>query len=134
MDRVCTQVLAFEETGEVIRYGSRMQHVRAVQRRRAEARSEKRSAKKSSRTEKAPAPVDKPKKLTFKEKQELEALPEQIEVLEDEKASLEEQLGDPALYKDRPGEVPGLTARLEAVPVELAALYARWEELEERAG
>ena len=131
MDRVCTQVLAFEDTGEVVRYGSRMQHVHALQKRRAAERAERRNEKKKASK---PAPVKtRARKLSFKEKQELESLPEQIEVLEDEKVALESQLGDPALYKERPSEVPVLTARLKALPEELGVLYARWEELEERA-
>ena len=131
MDRVCTQVLAFEETGEVVRYGSRMQHVKAVARRRQAERSVKRSAKKAAAAEPV-AVAPQRKKLSFKERQELERLPGQIEGLEEDKSALEGQLADPALYRDRPGEVPALTGRLERLPVELAALYARWEQLAER--
>ncbi len=129
MDRVCTQVLAFEDTGEVVAYGSRMQHVKALARRRSAERQEKKQAKKAA--PQAPAAPAAPRvKLTFKEKQELDALPAQIEVLEDEKVSIEGQLADPALYKDRLSDVPVLTARLDAIPAQLAALYARWEALE----
>jgi ABC transport system ATP-binding/permease protein len=133
MDRVCTQVLAFEDTGEAVMYGSRMQHVKALQRRRSEERQARKLAKKQATKVQAPAPPP-TKKLTFKEKQELDSLPAQIEVLEDEKIAIEGKLADPSLYKERVAEVPALTARLGQVPDELATLYARWEELEERSG
>ena len=133
MDRVCTRVIAFEDTGEVVAYGSRMQHVKALARRRSAERQAKKQAKREApKVVAAPAPPR--QKLTYKEKLELEALPARIEVLEDEKVAIEGQLADPTLYKDRVSEVSTLTARLEAVPAELAALYARWEALEERAG
>jgi len=139
LDRVCTKVLAFEGEGSVVGYGSRMQHVRAMARRQDERRRAAEAEAKAARAreakaEKTVAPMgERPRKLSFKERRELEELPAQIEALEDEKVALEEQLADPALYRDRADEVAGLTARLDALPAELATLYARWEELEERA-
>ncbi len=135
MDRVCTTVIAFEGDGHVVQYGSRTQHVHAMKRREEEARRERAAEKKAEKkTASGPAPNPAPptKKLSFKERKELEALPARIEALEDEQAGLEETLADPAIYKDRADEVAGLSARLKALPEELAAIYARWEELEAR--
>ncbi len=131
LDRVCTQVVAFEDDGRVVAYASRQQHVAALEaRRRAEAPP-------------PPPPVaEKPKpvsastsgkRLSFRERQELDALPERIEALEAELGEIEAALGDPATYKDRGDEVAALTARSEALPGEIEGLYARWEALSERA-
>ncbi len=71
----------------------------------------------------------KPRKLTFREQQELDALPDRIDALEQEKAALYEQLADPAVLRDG-AAVATATARLKSVDDELAAALARWEALE----
>jgi ATP-binding cassette subfamily F protein uup len=77
----------------------------------------------------APRRADKPRKLTYKEQQELAALPDRIDALEAEKGALYERLGDPAVLRDG-AAVATATARLKAVEDEVAAAVARWEELE----
>ncbi|MBM4130965.1 ABC transporter ATP-binding protein, partial [bacterium] len=77
---------------------------------------------------------DRPRKLTWRENQELAALPARIEALEEEQAALHARLADPALYRQAGGEVPALQARLAALATELSDTYARWEDLEGRRG
>ena len=72
----------------------------------------------------------KPRKLTQKEERELEALPAQIEKLEAEQAELAEKLADPGFYQREPGAVRAVKLRLESIEHEVAAVFARWEELE----
>jgi ATP-binding cassette subfamily F protein uup len=43
------------------------------------------------------------------------------------------RFADPALYRDAGEEVKALRAELARLEAELAAAYARWEELEARA-
>ena len=71
------------------------------------------------------------RKISFKEHREVEALPEQIERLENEQQNLYARLADPALYKEGGAGVVQAKARLETIEQELPRLYARWEELEE---
>jgi ATP-binding cassette subfamily F protein uup len=71
-----------------------------------------------------------PRRLSYRERQELEALPQRIEALEAEQAALAEVLADPSLYSERAQEVAGLKARLTAVEAEIEALLERWSELE----
>ena len=78
-----------------------------------------------------PTITDRPRRLSFKEQQELAALPPRIEELETEQAALHGKLADPRLYQDVPGQVADLRRRLDALEAELPGLYARWEELEE---
>ena len=73
----------------------------------------------------------KARKLSFKERQELAALPEQIEDLEAEKARLHEALMNPSLYQTRRDEVGPLQTELEGVEDSLNALYERWALLED---
>jgi len=128
LDRVCTAVLAFEGEGKVVRYADRIQADRSAPR------------AVSTPSKKAPKPVskatprsDKPRKLSFKEKRELEALPDQIEELESEIGRLDALLADPETYRTRADEVAELTARSEQLGQQTEALYARWEVLSERA-
>ncbi|MCK9274884.1 MAG: ATP-binding cassette domain-containing protein [Syntrophales bacterium] len=74
-----------------------------------------------------------PRRLTFKEKRELESLPDSIEKLESEKRFIFEKMADPAFYKNSGSRVGELNERLEALEEELAAAYSRWELLEELA-
>lgn len=69
-------------------------------------------------------------KLSYKEQQELHALPEKIEQLEAEQNDLHRQLADPKLYQHSGDQVGPLKARLSAVEHELEAAFARWEALE----
>jgi ABC transport system ATP-binding/permease protein len=89
-------------------------------------------AKKAAREKPATAAArdDRPRKLTYKERRELDDLPAAIERLEAEQAALHARLADPALYRAAPQEVADLTARLETLKAELATVYRRWEELE----
>ncbi len=75
-------------------------------------------------------PVKKPvRKLTFKEKKELKALPALIERLESEQRQLHEAMADPALYK-KGSEVVAVSTRAGELKKQLDEVYARWQELE----
>jgi ATP-binding cassette subfamily F protein uup len=83
--------------------------------------------------EQKPAPrrqKEKPRKLTFKEQQELDALPKRIEALDAEQQQITATMADPAFYRESGNKVAEIKARLEAVEKELAGAYERWEELE----
>ena len=71
-------------------------------------------------------------KLSYNEKRELEQLPARIEALEAEQSALEARLADPATYQPGAADVAALTARREAIEVELLDCLERWETLENR--
>ena len=73
---------------------------------------------------------DSPRKLSHKEKKELETLPKRIETLEADQAALHETMADPSFYKQPPAAIAEANARLDAIEIELKRSYARWEELE----
>ena len=98
-------------------------------RRRAPAATEKTASSSRTAGEKSGG-----RRLTYREKQELAALPSTIERLEAEIAACHERMSDPDFYK-RPGdEIVHDTAALRELETELATSYRRWEELEERSG
>ncbi|WP_119155008.1 ABC-F family ATP-binding cassette domain-containing protein [Caldimonas tepidiphila] len=71
----------------------------------------------------------KPRKLSYKEQRELDALPARIEALEAEQKLLGEQLADPDLYRREPQRVAALQARYDEVEMELLELLERWTAL-----
>jgi ATP-binding cassette subfamily F protein uup len=92
------------------------------------------SGAQKSVTEKQKRQPERPRKLTFKEERELEALPEQITALEDEQERLHATLADPEFYRTAGGEVVTINARLAQIEQELDGLMTRWEELESLRG
>ncbi len=74
------------------------------------------------------------RKLSFKETQELEALPPRIEKMEKAKAEFMKLLNSPDLYKNsNPARVLDVNNQLTVLETELTAAYDRWDELEEMA-
>lgn len=75
--------------------------------------------------------MERPRRLSFKEERELEALPGQIASLEEEQEKLHATLADPGFYKEAGNEVVQVNNRLADIENELVIAYQRWEELEE---
>ena len=70
------------------------------------------------------------KKLSFKDKHALEALPKQMETIGAEIARLQNRLADPDLYRRDPVDYATATTRLRQAERDLAASEERWLELE----
>jgi ATP-binding cassette subfamily F protein uup len=73
-----------------------------------------------------------PKKLTYREREELEQLPSKIHALEEEQRALAAKIAAPDFYKERADAIAQALARVEAVHDELLQAMARWDELESR--
>ena len=78
-------------------------------------------------------PASRPKKLSYKEQRELDALPDRIAALEKEIAEIEAAFSDPAFYVRDPAGAAAANARLEPARAELDAAETRWLELSENA-
>jgi ATP-binding cassette subfamily F protein uup len=134
LDKVATAILAFEGDGKIGFYEGDYSAWAA----RAKAAAAAQAAAKmpaEKLVKPMPTAVEKPKapaarKLTFKEKQELAGIEAAIATAEARVAELTATLNDPAVYKSRAAEVPGLVAGLDAAKAEVDRLYARWQELE----
>ena len=93
------------------------------------------------KTGKAPAtpkpatsrPRSGPRKLGYREKQELERLPGTIEDLEREQSELHATMADPDVYRRGDGaEIARAKARVAEIEGQLETAYERWQELESR--
>ena len=69
------------------------------------------------------------RRLSYSETQELEVLPERIEILETEQRELYQTLSDPAVYQ-KGEEISELKIRLKTLERVLETAYDRWEILE----
>ncbi len=73
------------------------------------------------------------RKLSYKEKRELEDLPQGIEALEQEQSQLHAQMADPLFYQEHGNQIAAAKARLTAIDEALEIAYRRWAELDEVA-
>lgn len=131
LNNVVTSALVFEADGVVTEYaGGYDDWINQ----RPEQDDKKGSGKGGSirkrASKKVPKKEDRPRKLTFKERGELERLPARIEELEQERNSIYEQMSSPEFYRGDGGKISQTQARLEELERELDAAYDRWEELE----
>ena len=129
LDNVCTSTLAMEGDGRVVEtVGGYADWARVSRVARLAAAESAAGAPKKGKPR--PAAEQKPRRRTFKENQELAALPPRIEAMEAEQASLSARLADQRLYQEAPQEVTALSGRLAEIAGALPGLYARWEELD----
>ncbi len=70
------------------------------------------------------------KKLSFREKREIEELPARIEELETEQAALHADMAAPEFYRQPPEDIAAATQRVKDVADEISSTYERWEYLE----
>ena len=128
LDNVVTSTLVLEGGGRIGEYvGGYTDWVRQ----RAIAAPPPTPAAPAKRAAPAAAAQRAPKKpkLSFRERAELEALPEQIDARERERETVYASLADPALLRDGAAVVEA-QGRLAALSAEIESLIARWEELE----
>ena len=78
------------------------------------------------------APAKK-KKLSFKEKREIEDLPKKIERMEFEQEALHAKIASPEFYKEPPDAIARALARIDELKGSLHDAYARWNELDSRS-
>jgi ATP-binding cassette subfamily F protein uup len=76
--------------------------------------------------------ADRPRKLSYKEKRELDALPALIESLEHDQLQLQERSASADFYQQSQDLIAAGMKELAEIDVRLQAAYTRWEELEGR--
>lgn len=132
LDRICDQIIAFEEDGVVVQPGNYSYYLEKRQAREAAQRIQAQAAQKEAASRRKPEAVknSRPRKLSFKEKAELEGMEETILHAEAEAAEMEAKLNDPAFQAEHYTEITAMAASLDALKEKIAGLYLRWEELE----
>ncbi len=131
LDEVVTSTLVFEGDGKIGDYVGGYSDWQAELKKQA-ARKSAEPARAVASVASASTSAPAAKKLSNKERAELDALPARIEALEKEQADLTAKLGDANFYKTGGAKFAEVKARLETVEREHAAAFARWEDLEAR--
>jgi ABC transport system ATP-binding/permease protein len=135
LDKIATRLLVFEGEGEVHQHEGGYDLYRRLREQREAERVEAETAHKQAPTVASAARSREraagPRRLGYREQQELQGIEERILEAEARKADLAARLGDPALYAETPEEVAKVSAAFREAEAEVEALYARWAELEE---
>jgi ATP-binding cassette subfamily F protein uup len=132
LDRICDQIVAFEDGNVFVTPGNFSYYLENKQA-RDEQNKKTFQAIAPPKLGKAPAgKTSDARKLSFKEKRELETIENRISAAEARVASIETELNDPDFYVTRAAEAPQLVAQLVESKSEVSRLYARWAELGER--
>lgn len=125
LNNVVTSTLVLDGNGTISEYAGGYDDYLRQRSQPTEAVSKNR---KTIQTGKVKQKEQKPK-LTFKEKKELETLPEKIDVLETEQSEIQAAMADPEFFKQEGVTIASKTERLRSLGDELGAIYERWEEL-----
>jgi ATP-binding cassette subfamily F protein uup len=126
LNDVVTSTLSIEDGGGVKEYDGGYDDY--LRQRQGEVLNDPRPAPVPTKATNPPA--ERSRRLSFKEKRELESLPGRIEELEAARQEIHEAMTDPSFYQRDGGVIAQAKARLEALEQELATTYERWEFLE----
>jgi len=134
VNNVVTSTLVFEGGGQVNEYvggyddwlkqsslnnkAARQAHVNEENSLAADSRREKQEQ------------ANKARKLSYKDQRELDALPVQIQTLEDEIECLQKHMATDEFYKQDKQDIKKIQDQLQAAEASLQHCYGRWEELE----
>ena len=122
MDRVCDSVFVFQPDGTLRQYMGGYTEYREREKEEKEERKQEQNRRSAQR------PRLTKQGLTYMEKKELAALPQQMEELQAAIDSLNEQMGSPMAFE----ELQVLTEKRDILENELAQAESRWLELEEK--
>jgi ATP-binding cassette subfamily F protein uup len=134
LDRVATSILAFEGDGRVVLHAGNYSDYVERGSNAAPTPAQKSEVPRERDERRSKATSDRPRKLTWAERIELDGLLERVDEAERRVASLEQKLADPATYKRADADIGALQRDFEAAREQVDTLTARWEELEAMRG
>jgi ATP-binding cassette subfamily F protein uup len=133
LDNVVTSTLVFEGDGKFGEYAGGYEDWERYQRQIPEAPVEPKKKPEGAQPKPALAAAQgrsRPRKLTYREQLELEALPQRIEVLEAKQSALVAEMAEGDFYKQARERITATMERLELLRQELENCYERWQFLE----
>ena len=136
LNRVCTDILSFESDGTIAHSAGNYDYYLEKKQQASVAASRQSAANlpaiQNVATPKPPVQkTARQRKLSFNEARELEDMEATIHSVDAEIARIEGLFSSPDFHRTHATQTPQLTADLAAAQEKLAALYARWEELEQ---
>jgi ATP-binding cassette subfamily F protein uup len=130
LNRVCASILAFEGDG-VVRYsiGDYNYYLEKRAERLASSAAPPTTASSATDSERL-ITAQRPRKLKWSERQELETIEDKILAAEEDVVRLEAQFADPDFYTKHGQHWQMFDAQLRTARDNVSQLYSRWEELE----
>ncbi|HYC01254.1 MAG TPA: ABC-F family ATP-binding cassette domain-containing protein [Candidatus Limnocylindrales bacterium] len=126
-ERVTNTVLGLDGSGRVVPYADYRQWEATRRQRPAPAAARKEVARETA----PPSEKARPRKLSYHEQREWDAMEETIVRAEEMLAQAQQRAADPAIASDA-AEVAVRYRQLEEAQAEVERLYARWSELEDK--
>ncbi len=134
LDRICDQIIAFEEGEVVVQTGNYSYYLEKKLQREAHNRRLEKSYRKAQSVPRKEE-SNRTRKLTYNETRELEGIEEAILASEERVMELEQKLNDSDFFVEHYEEAKRLADEVEPAREEVSRLYDRWQELEAiRAG
>jgi ABC transport system ATP-binding/permease protein len=130
LDNVVTSTLVFEGRGQVNEYVGGYSDWLRQRKAGAPVRATVASSEPASARPEAGRPLPKTRRRSYKDQQELAAMPEKISRLEAEQLQLQAAIADPAMFQANSEQGKAALQRLQSLAVELENAYARWDALE----
>ena len=125
LNNVVTSTMVFEGNGVVMEYPGGYEDWKSQQvQENSEIKVETKPKKKKEKTEK-------PRKLSFKERKDLDEMPGLIERLEKEQEELYLTMTDPEYYKKTAEKIKTINERSEKIKEELSTAFDRWDFLDQ---
>ncbi len=137
LNNVVTNTIALEGNGTVTEYNGgcedwieQFEAKKAAREQALKKATQERSAQaKAAQNAESTAP---PKKLSQKEREQLKALPAQIEQLEADQSTLCEQMAAPDYYQNPTNDTQADSKKLESLEAQILQAYETWETLSEK--
>ena len=123
LDRICDQIIAFEEDGVKVTPGNYSYY---LEKRQQRENAERAQTAAHAKAKKSAPKKDRPRKITMAEAIELKGMEERILEAEEACSVAEAHLAEVQTDYEK---LPGATAALGRAQASVAKLYARWEEL-----
>ncbi len=126
LDNVVTSTFVFEGQGQVNEYvGGYTDWLH-----QRKASQPEKNALPTQPIEKNAKTQTRKKKLSYKQQQQLDSLPETINTLETQQSELNDQISAPEFYSDDQQHISTILEQAKQIEQKLAHAYALWEELE----
>lgn len=130
LNRLCTHVLAFEGQGEIVKIAGNYDDYLRYKAETAPAAGPAKPREPAAPKARASTRPEGQRRLTWKEKKELEAIEASIAEAEHALSAVESRLAAPGFFAQSSDQVQEALADLAASRERVESLYARWAELE----
>ena len=132
LNRICTHIIAFEGNGKLFTTVGDFDYYQTKRKERLASEQETRRREESKAAPPPPVKRNAPRKLSYKEERELEALEQEIADTEARIAEMEAMFSDPGFFARHGKQSAELQRELEERKRSLEQAYSRWEVLESK--